>query len=63
MTATDFLSNVADKVKDALGHLTGTLPEGTIFSEPIEVGDRTVITAATVERAGGFGFGGGSGTE
>ena len=60
MTPSDFISSIADRAKDALGHLTGPLPEHTIFSEPLEVGDRTVITAATVERAGGFGFGGGA---
>jgi uncharacterized spore protein YtfJ len=29
-----------------------------VFSEPVRVGDRVVITAASIELSGGFGFGG-----
>ena len=32
-----------------------------LFGPPVEVGDRVLLTAATVQRAGGFGFGGGVG--
>ncbi len=34
-----------------------------LFGEPIERGDRTVFTAASIERMGGFGMGGGSGED
>ena len=33
-----------------------------VFSAPQQVGDRILITAAVVQRAGGFGFGGGEGS-
>jgi uncharacterized spore protein YtfJ len=33
---------------------------GTVFSEPVVLGDYTVITASDVVAAGGFGFGSGS---
>jgi len=35
----------------------------TVFSEPVESGEYTVITAAEARVAMGFGFGGGGGTD
>jgi uncharacterized spore protein YtfJ len=36
---------------------------GAVFSEPLTVGERTLITAAEVKVGMGFGFGGGIGTD
>jgi len=36
---------------------------GAVFSEPLNVGERTLITAAEVKVGMGFGFGGGIGTD
>ncbi len=41
----------------------GPATPATVFSEPRPVGDDLVITAASWERAGGFGFGGGEGID
>ena len=58
-------SALGTPAKDAAEALTAVFGEavpGTVFSEPIEVGDSLVITAVAWERAGGFGFGAGEGT-
>ena len=39
----------------------GEADPSTVFSDPHQVGDDVVFTAAAWERAGGFGFGGGGG--
>jgi uncharacterized spore protein YtfJ len=36
---------------------------GDLFGEPIDRAGRTVVTAASIERLGGFGMGGGSGED
>ena len=53
---------IADRVRSAMESITGDLPPTAVFSVPVEAGGRTIITAASFERAGGFGFGGGGGS-
>jgi len=55
------INDAARPTADALAALFGEAAPGTVFSEPIHVGDDLVITAVAWERAGGFGFGGGEG--
>jgi hypothetical protein len=43
-----------------MAELFGEAAPSTVFSEPYQVGDDVVFTAAAWERVGGFGFGGGS---
>ena len=57
------IGEVGGRIADGLDHLMGDLTSSNVFSDPIEVGDSVVITAAAVERAGGFGFGAGEGDE
>ena len=52
----------AKPTAEALTAVFGEAAPGTVFSEPIQVGDDVVVTAVAWERAGGFGFGGGEGT-
>ena len=52
----------AKPTAEALAAVFGEAAPGTVFSEPIQVGDDLVVTAVAWERAGGFGFGGGEGT-
>jgi uncharacterized spore protein YtfJ len=52
-----------EQVERIVERLTGGLTADTVFGKPQRVGDRVIITAAAVQRAGGFGFGGGSGTD
>ena len=54
--------DAAKPTAEALTAVFGEAAPGTVFSEPIQVGDDLVITAVAWERAGGFGFGGGEGT-
>lgn len=59
---TDFAGSVKDagaKAVEALTTLLGDASPGSVFSEPVAVGNDLVITAAAWERGGGFGFGGG----
>ena len=57
----------ADMVERAGTDLTRSLAEivdlsaEDVFGTPVQVGERTIITAAVVTRGGGFGFGGGGG--
>ncbi len=51
------INDAAKPTADALAALFGEAAPGTVFSEPIHVGDDLVITAVAWERAGGFGFG------
>lgn len=46
----------------ALQAVFGPASPATVFSEPQQAGDDLIITAASWERAGGFGFGGGGST-
>jgi len=56
-----------DAMQDGFDAVTGTFERhfavsiDDLFGEPIERNGRTVITAASIERIGGFGLGGGSG--
>jgi uncharacterized spore protein YtfJ len=63
---TDFAGSMKDvgtKAVEALATLLGDASPGTVFSEPVTVGNDLVITAAAWERGGGFGFGGGGDNE
>jgi uncharacterized spore protein YtfJ len=55
------INDAAKPTADALAALFGEAAPGTVFSEPIHVGDDLIITVVAWERAGGFGFGGGEG--
>ncbi len=48
----------AKRAASSMSALT-SLSASDVFGEPVQAGDRVVITAAAVSRAGGFGFGGG----
>jgi uncharacterized spore protein YtfJ len=52
---------IAASISDALTHLFGDPSPAALFSEPIQQGDQSVITAVAWERVGGFGFGSGQG--
>jgi uncharacterized spore protein YtfJ len=52
---------IADSISDVLTSLFGEPSPSALFSEPLEQGDQTVMTAVAWERAGGFGFGSGQG--
>ncbi len=54
---------IASTLGESLGELLGEAGPGTVFSEPMTVGDDLVITAVAWERAGGFGYGAGQGQE
>jgi len=59
---TDRPSNIeraAERTVEALGSVFGPASPAAVFSEPERLGDDLIITAASWERAGGFGFGGG----
>jgi uncharacterized spore protein YtfJ len=56
-----FLEQAADRMAGNLEAVFGTASPATVFSAPERVGDDLIITAASWERAGGFGFGGGQG--
>jgi uncharacterized spore protein YtfJ len=53
--------NVGEQITESLRAVFGEASPATVFSQPAEVGDVVVITAAAWERAGGFGFGSGYG--
>lgn len=53
----DPANDIGSRITDALQGLTGPLSVRDVYSTPHEIGDRIVITAASVEKAGGFGFG------
>ena len=63
---TDFAESINDagaKTAEALATILGDASPGTVYSEPVAVGNDLVITAAAWERGGGFGFGGGGDNE
>ena len=51
---------ISGRVRETLQALFGDASVSAMFSEPVHVGEDVIITAASWERAGGFGFGGGS---
>ncbi len=58
----EVVDSIAGKVENGFGQLMGGLTADQLFLSQ-EIGDRTVITAIAIERAGGFGFGAGGGGE
>lgn len=55
--------SVAGDITRGMQSFFGDASPDTVFSEPHAVGDSIIITAASWERAGGFGFGSGYGSE
>jgi uncharacterized spore protein YtfJ len=53
------VDRIGAQTRDGLKRIFGGLSADKVFSTQ-QVGDRVVITAAAIERAGGFGFGAGS---
>lgn len=51
------------KIADSLDRVAGRITADDVFGPVVDVGECKVLTAAAVERAGGFGFGGGGGGE
>ena len=56
------IERAAGRTVEGLGAVFGPASPAAVFSEPERLGDDLIITAASWERAGGFGFGGGGGT-
>lgn len=56
------ISNQKDAT-DLLERLIAVGDAGTVFSQPVESGEYTVITAAEARVAMGYGFGGGGGSD
>ena len=57
----DPINDAGARTNEGFARFTDGLSASTVFGEPEVIGDRLVITAATLERAGGFGFGAGGG--
>jgi len=57
------IDHVGDRIEASLANITSDTSAAPVFGPPEYVGDRVIITAASVSRAGGFGFGGGGGSE
>jgi uncharacterized spore protein YtfJ len=55
--------SIGARVESALARIMDGVGARDVFGDPQTVGDRMLITASVIERAGGFGFGGGFGTE
>lgn len=53
----------AGHMSAGLERLFGPVGSADVFSAPVERGESIVITAAAIERFGGFGFGGGEGDD
>jgi uncharacterized spore protein YtfJ len=51
------------KIADSLDRVAGRITADDVFGPVIEAGESRILTAAAVERAGGFGFGGGGGSD
>jgi uncharacterized spore protein YtfJ len=49
--------SIAEGVAESLSNIVDVSAQ-RVYSEPVQVGERIVIPAATIESAGGFGFGG-----
>lgn len=56
------VDEVAAKVDAGMDRIFGGLSADSVFGTE-QVGETVVITAAAIERAGGFGFGAGAGTD
>jgi uncharacterized spore protein YtfJ len=56
------VDRVGAQTRDGLAKIFGDLSADKVFGIE-QVGDRLVITAAAIERAGGFGFGAGAGSD
>lgn len=56
------VDRVGAQTRDGLDRVFGDLAADKVFGME-QVGDRIVITAAAIERAGGFGFGAGAGSD
>lgn len=61
--APDDTGSLGEQVERFVDRITGDLSAETVFGKPARVGDRVVITAAALQRAGGFGIGGGVGMD
>ena len=57
------IEEIGARVETALDRVLGETSASTVFGKPEKVGDRVIITAASIQRAGGFGFGGGGGEQ
>ncbi|MGQ0826352.1 MAG: hypothetical protein ACT4OX_15195 [Actinomycetota bacterium] len=57
VSSTAKTDSIGGSVADALGRIVD-VSAAQVFRDPVPVGDRVVITAATVESSGGFGWGG-----
>jgi uncharacterized spore protein YtfJ len=57
------LDRAATRTTENLATVFGPASPEAVFSAPEHLNDELVITAASWERAGGFGFGGGGGTD
>ncbi len=55
----EVVDNISTSVRDGVERLVGGISADTIFGSPQHVGEKVVLTAAAIERMGGFGFGGG----
>lgn len=58
----EVVDEVAAKVEAGMDRIFGGLSGQSVYATE-QVGDRLVITAAAIERAGGFGFGAGAGSD
>lgn len=59
--AGEIVERVGDRAERMLARFTEGLSADVVFGNAERVGDRVVITAAAVERGGGWGFGAGRG--
>lgn len=57
------LETVGERSQALLERFVDGLTARQVFGEPERVGDRLVITAATIQRSGGYGFGAGGGDD
>lgn len=57
------IERAAGRTVEGLEAVFGPASPAAVFSQPERLGDDLVITAASWERAGGFGFGGGEGPQ
>ncbi len=60
-STSELLERVGDRSERMLARFTEGLSAATVFGAPERVDDRLVITAAVIERGGGWGFGAGGG--
>ncbi|MGH8928000.1 MAG: hypothetical protein ACRDWH_06595 [Acidimicrobiia bacterium] len=53
------MNDIGSKAVESLTAILGDPTPGTIYADPVAVGEDLVFTAVAWERGGGFGFGGG----